>query len=289
MGAYKIKDLENLTGIKAHTIRIWEKRYGILKPERTETQIRKYDDDELTLLLNVSLLNKNGYKISRIADMSPEDMKLKLSKKISNYEDCFHENLLLSLIEINEKLFNETIQNLIDEIGLEQTFTKHLVPFLEKIGIMWILGTINPAQEHFISNLIRQKLISEIDKLPFIEDGKKVLLYLPEHENHEISLLFYCFVLKKHKIKTYYLGQLLPYDSLLLSIEKIKPDAIVTSFIAALDKDFLKNYFGNLIRDIDPKIEIFSGGLQMKDFENNLSRKINKLQSIDDLKVIFPQ
>jgi DNA-binding transcriptional MerR regulator len=287
MGAYKIKDLENLTGIKAHTIRIWEKRYGILRPNRTETQIRKYDDNELTLLLSISMLNKNGYKISRIADMSHADMKTKLSNKISSCEDCFHENLLLSLIELNEKLFNETIQNLIDEIGLELTFKKHIIPFLEKIGLMWILGTINPAQEHFMTNLIRQKIIAEIDKLPFIEDGKTALLYLPEHENHEIGLLFYAYVLKKNRIKTYYLGQLLPYDSLLLSIEKVKPNFIITSFVAAIDQDFLKNYFSNLIRDISPEIEVFSGGYQMKSFKNNLARKIHTIQSIQDLDVIF--
>jgi DNA-binding transcriptional MerR regulator len=287
MGAYKIKDLENLTGIKAHTIRIWEKRYGILKPERTDTQIRKYDDEELTLLLNISLLNKNGYKISRIADMSYDDIRNKISKNIENTEDSFHESLLLALIELNEGLFNETFQGIIDEIGLELTFKNHLIPFLEKIGVMWQLGTINPAQEHFVSNLIRQKLISEIDKLPLNGSEKSALLFLPEHENHEISLLFYAYVLRKNKINTCYLGQLLPYDSLLKSIEKVKPSILVTSWVAATDVDFLNTYFKNLVRDISPEIEIYSGGNQMIHLKENCNERINLIRSSDDLRKII--
>lgn len=287
MGAYKIKDIENLTGIKAHTIRIWEKRYGILKPQRTDTLIRMYDDEELKLLLNISLLNKNGFKISRIADMSNDDIIRNVKVKSKSIENCFHENLLVALIDLNEDLFNKTLQELIDEVSLEHTFINHIIPFLEKIGVMWVLGTINPAQEHFISNLIRQKLISEIDKMVIPDAKLSALLYLPEHENHEISLLFYAYILRKNNIRTVYLGQLLPFESLLKSIEIVKPNFIVSSWVAAVEEDFLNNYFQSLINTIDSSIQLFSGGNQLVKMNKELTKKVNLINSIDDLKKIY--
>jgi DNA-binding transcriptional MerR regulator len=191
MAEYKIKDLEALTGIKAHTIRIWEKRYNLISPERTDTLIRTYTDEDLTNLLSVALLNKNGIKISKIVDMGKEQISKKVwDLKFSKNENSSQEKLILALIELDEDLFRNTLQSLIDSVGLEETFASHLIPFLDRIGIMWIVGTIHPAQEHFISNLIRQKVISEIDKLSVPNnDIKPVMLYLPEHEWHEISFI----------------------------------------------------------------------------------------------------
>jgi DNA-binding transcriptional MerR regulator len=287
MGVYKIKDLENLSGVKAHTIRIWEKRYNILKPNRTDTQIREYTDAELTTLLNISLLNKHGIKISRIAEMSPNEMSSLLKKKeIENFEDCFHENLLLALLDLNENLFKQTLEQLISEIGLELTYTKHLIPFLERIGLMWIVGSINPAQEHFISNLIRQKLISEIDKIEVNEESSEaVVLFLPEHETHELSLLFYDFLLKKNGLKTYYLGQMLPYESLILSIEKINPKAIVSSWISAVEEEYCISYFNRITKDSN--IPVFAGGNIIKQLHAKLEGKINLIDSLDDLRNIY--
>jgi DNA-binding transcriptional MerR regulator len=160
MAEYKIKDLENLTGIKSHTIRIWEKRYNILDPNRTDTQIRTYSDDELTHLLTVSMLNRNGIKISKIAKLSQQDMNnLLWDIKVNKEPEYSMDKLIMALISLDENLFNKTLQNLIDTEGLESTFTQHLIPFLDRIGIMWLIGSVNPAQEHFISNLIRQKVI----------------------------------------------------------------------------------------------------------------------------------
>jgi DNA-binding transcriptional MerR regulator len=166
MAEYKIKDIEILTGIKAHTIRIWEKRYGMLIPERTDTQIRTYTDADLSFLLNVSLLNKNGVKISKIATMETSAIHalvtdIRLSPAIDNAE----EKLILALLELDEQLFRNTLNDLIHQKGLENTFSEHLIPFLDRIGVMWLVNSISAAQEHFISNLIRQKVITEIDKL----------------------------------------------------------------------------------------------------------------------------
>ncbi|MFM7661891.1 MAG: MerR family transcriptional regulator, partial [Bacteroidota bacterium] len=164
MAEYKIKDLEILSGIKAHTIRIWEKRYNILAPERTDTQIRMYSDKDLVTLLNICLLYKHGVKISHIANLTLNQIQDKVEKiqEENDVEDSY-EQLILALLTLDENLFRNTLSTLIKEVGLSKTFTDHLMPFLGRIGIMWLVGSINHAQEHFISNLIRQKIIAEID------------------------------------------------------------------------------------------------------------------------------
>ena len=284
MAEYKIKDLENLTGIKSHTIRIWEKRYNILDPNRTDTQIRTYSDDELTHLLTVSMLNRNGIKISKIAQLSQDDMnKLLWDIKVNKEPEYSMDKLILALVSLDEGLFNKTLQNLIDTEGLELTFTDHLIPFLDRIGIMWLIGSINPAQKHFISNLIRQKVISEIDKQIVPEtNSPKVLMYLPEHEWHEISLLFYQFLLRKKEVNTVYLGQSLPYGALKECIEKLNPNAILSSWLTAVDSKFVVNYFKRLRKDY-PNLKVFAGGAQVKSNSKVLSSYITVVKDIDEV------
>jgi DNA-binding transcriptional MerR regulator len=279
MAEYKIKDLETLTGIKAHTIRIWEKRYGLISPDRTDTQIRTYNDEELALLLNIALLNKNGIKISHIAELKPEQIAEKVWQlKGQKSTDNSTEKLILALIELDEVLFKSTLQDLIDENGLENTFSQKLIPFLDRIGVMWLVGSINPAQEHFISNLIRQKVIAEIDKLPIpSKSDQKVMLFLPEHEWHEISLLFYQFILRNKGVNTVYLGQSLPYDSLIECIQKLKPTALVTSWLTAVDEKFALNYFKQLSL-VAKDIPIYAGGFQVKAFAENLKEYITEIK-----------
>jgi len=283
MAVYKIKDIEVLTGIKAHTIRIWEKRYGILVPSRSETQIRTYSDKELAFLLNISLLNKSGHKISKIAKLENEEIsKLVWNLKYSS-SDNSDDKLILALVELDETLFRDTLAILIKENGLELTFTNFIIPFLDRIGIMWLIGTINPAQEHFITNLIRQKVIGEIDKLP-IPDTKKdaVMLYLPEHEWHELSLLFYQFILRKKDVNTIYLGQSLPYDALMECIEKLKPKALMTSLLSSTDENFIENYFKNIEKDTNG-IPVFAGGAQVMNYELKLPKTVKVIKSYLDL------
>jgi DNA-binding transcriptional MerR regulator len=284
MAEYKIKDLENLTGIKSHTIRIWEKRYNILDPNRTDTQIRTYSDDELTHLLTVSMLNRNGIKISKIAKLSQQDMnKLLWDIKVNKEPEYSMDKLIMALISLDENLFNKTLQNLIDTEGLETTFTQHLIPFLDRIGIMWLIGSINPAQEHLISNLIRQKVISEIDKQTVPNDKTSpVVVYLPEHEWHEISLLFYQFLLREKGVKTAYLGQSLPYPALQECIEKLKPKAILSSWLTAVDSKFVVNYFKRLRKDY-PDLKVFAGGAQVKSNAEVLSSYITVVKDIDEV------
>lgn len=275
MAVYKIKDLEVLSGIKAHTIRIWEKRYGILEPSRTETQIRTYSDAQIASLLNISLLNSNGHKISRIASLTEAEINKLVWDILISKKNCDSEKkLIIALIELNEKLFRDTLNNLINDLGLALTFSSHIIPFLDRIGVMWLTGSISPAQEHFISNLIRQKIISEIDKQIVPETTEApIMLYLPEQEWHEISLLFYHYLLRSKGFHTVYLGQSLPYDSLIDCIKILKPKAILTVFLTAVDLSFLKNYFCKLKEDSNG-IPIYAGGIQIninaKDLEENV-------------------
>ena len=264
MAEYKIKDIEILTGIKAHTIRIWEKRYKILIPERTQTQIRTYSDQDLSSLLNISLLNKNGHKISHIAEWDKDKInRLVWDIKMSRNVNFTEEKLILALLHTDEQLFSETLQVLIDDKGLSKTFSEDLMPFLERIGVMWLVNSISAAQEHFISNLIRQKIISEIDKQEIPADkSNPVMLYLPEHDWHEIGLLFYQYLLRSKGFHTVYLGQSLPYDSLLDCIQRIQPKAIISSWLTAIDKPFIINYFKQLKQDA-PNAMLFAGGAQI--------------------------
>ncbi len=284
MAEYKIKDIEILTGIKAHTIRIWEKRYRILIPERTETQIRTYSDQDLSSLLNISLLNKNGHKISHIAEWDKDKInRLVWDIKMSRNVDFTEEKLILALLHTDEQLFSETLQVLIDDKGLTKTFSEDLMPFLERIGVMWLVNSISAAQEHFISNLIRQKIISEIDKQEIPADkSNPVMLYLPEHDWHEIGLLFYQYLLRSKGFHTVYLGQSLPYDSLLDCIERIQPKAIISSWLTAIDKPFLINYFKQLKKDA-PNAMLFAGGAQINLYSMELIGYVTEIKNADSL------
>jgi DNA-binding transcriptional MerR regulator len=283
MAEYGIKDLEILTGIKAHTIRIWEKRYNLIAPGRTETQIRKYSDEELKDLLIVSLLYKNNVKISKIAEMNSSQRSSKMLEFTSSTIDESTQELILSLIEMDEIRFKETIQNNIDKTGLEDTFSNLLVPFLDRLGIMYLVGTINPAQEHFISTLTRQKIISEIDKLPIpSKEEKPVLLYLPEHEWHELSLLFYQFILRKRGVSTLYFGQSLPYNSLIESIGIVQPKALLTSWLTSIEEQFIIDYFSQLKKDIG-EIPIIAGGYQISTYYSKIEANVKQIKSLDDL------
>jgi len=249
MAEYKIKDLENLTGIKAHTIRMWEKRYGLLNPCRTETNFRTYSDEDLQSILLVSVLNNNGIKISHIADMTVDERAKKIKKyQSASIESNAVEQFILALLRLDEQLFCDTFDELIDKHGLEITFSEHVVPFLDRIGVMWLVGTINPAQEHFISHLIRQKIIVAIDKLEAKSgnDIKKAVLYLPEHEWHELGLLFYHFLLKKLGWKIYYLGQSVPLEALKQIVKQVNPDIVVSSWVVSVDENLFKGHFTEL-------------------------------------------
>jgi len=198
MNDFTIKDLENLSGIKAHTIRIWEQRYSFLKPKRTETNIRHYSSDELKTILNIALLNRYGYKISHIDRMKKEELKekvLSLSHIQAQQERVINE-MIQHTVDMQMENIEEVLDTYILARGIEKTITQIIFPFLERIGILWHTNHINPAQEHLITNIIRQKLIVGIESLSGNGLSKKlVLLFLPEGEHHELGLLFIYYLL----------------------------------------------------------------------------------------------
>lgn len=262
MGKYSIKELEKLSGIKAHTIRIWEKRHHIIEPQRTDTNIRFYDDDDLKKIINVSLLNANGIKISKIAGMSIEEMNSKVMElSTSTSEAAIHiDQLVIAMVELDEEKFEKTLSGIILRFGFERTIVEIIYPFLEKIGVLWQTQHITPAQEHFISNLIRQKVIVAIDALP-IPPGtaKRVMLFLPEHELHEIGLLFSHYRVRKAGFKTIYLGQAVPYGDLKSVYHTHQPQMLIASFTSAIPKSDLDNYIKQMVTDFGGSIILLTG------------------------------
>jgi DNA-binding transcriptional MerR regulator len=200
MNSFTIKDLESLSGIKAHTIRIWEQRYSFLKPQRTDTNIRVYSCDELKILLNVALLNKYGFKISHIDKLNDNEINQKLVSltDVQAQQEKMVNDLIGNMIDMDIDLFETTLDKYIRAKGIERTIHQLIFPFLERIGILWQTNHINPAQEHLVSNIIRQKLIVGIDHAtPMIASNKTILLFLPEGEHHELGLLYMYYLLKE--------------------------------------------------------------------------------------------
>jgi MerR family transcriptional regulator, light-induced transcriptional regulator len=265
---YSIKDLENLTGIKAHTIRIWEKRYKIVNPQRTSTNIRYYTDNDLKKILNVSILNRHGYKISTIANLPNNQLNEKIIN-INNQtfdSDAQVESLIVSMIDLDEKKFEKDLNRMIINLGFEETFNQVLIPFFEKVGVLWQIGTINPGQEHFMTNLIRQKTIVAIDGVVPMQNPdhpKTFVLYLPEGELHEIGLLFYSYLIQKIGHKVIYLGQMVPFEDLIYIVNSQNPYGIVTFITSSLAKDAVSDHVSKLSMCFSDK-QIFVSGHQFR-------------------------
>jgi DNA-binding transcriptional MerR regulator len=233
---YTIKDLERLSGIKAHTIRAWEQRYAFLNPDRTDTNIRYYNGSDLRKLLNVAVLNQKGIKISKIVEMSDAEMNARVIEFTSDFGDqkTQIEGLVIAMIDLDEQRFDHTISGCILRQGFEGTMLNVVYPFFKKVGVLWQTGSINVAQEHFISNLIRQKLIVAVDSLPRAErpDAKKYMLFLPNGELHEMGLLFYNYIIQKSGHKVVYLGQSVPLADLKEVMRIQSPDFCVTALLS---------------------------------------------------------
>lgn len=261
MAEYKIKDLETLTGIKAHTLRAWEKRYGLLSPARTETKIRSYSDEDLVKLLNIAILYDGGLKISKISEFSETELREQV-RGIYDSKQTFNavvSILIQSMVEIDCDTFERVLSKTIEKEGLEVVYKNYLVAFLNRIGVLWVVGTVNPVQEHFVSNVIRQKIIVETDKLPNVEKRRfDAVLFTPEGEYHEISLLYYNYLLKKRNYRTLYLGVNLPIIDLKNSLPATNPKNLVVSMIASLQEDYYHDYLNQLIKEVN--LPIFLGG-----------------------------
>jgi len=285
VGEYTIRDLEKLSGIKAHTIRIWEKRYGIISPDRTNTNRRRYSDNDLRKLINIAILNRNGFKISKISSMSFREVEEKvsfLSQDLSQ-DDTQIETLVIAMLNLDETSFINLINRSILNRGFEDTFTSIVFPFLKRVGLLWVTGTITPAQEHFVSNLIRQKLISNIDALDFKkrENRKKVVLFLPENELHEIGLLFFTYITRKNGHEVLYLGPQTPLDSVVESVRIWPADIIVTGTLSEFSGVLREEYLKKLSVTFPEHLVIVSGTLAL-DMPRHLPGNIKPAHSKDE-------
>ena len=284
MAVYSIRDLEKLSGIKAHTIRIWEQRYGVIAPKRTKTNIRYYQDDDLKFLLNVSLLNKNGVKISKIAKMSRQAV----AEKVATIAEINFENstqldaLTLSMIEMDEQKFDRIVSMNIQQLGFERTMLEVIYPFLDKLGVLWLTGSINPVQENFISYLIRQKIIVAIDQEP-IPQGKQVkkfIIYLPEGEKQELTLLFMHYILKSRRNHVLYLGQDISVADLRDACKVHKPDFIFTMISETFAKEPVQKYVDK-VSDTFPGCQILLSGYQVVAQKVAAPQNVRVLRSLD--------
>lgn len=264
MTHYSIKDLENLSGIKAHTIRIWERRYQLLDPERTDTNIRYYSNDDLRRILNVALLVKNGYKISNVANFDNDKLHGEVIRQNKNLVDPEKniDQLLIHTVNMDILGFEQLLNKIILENGFSKTIEQVIFPFFERIGILWQAGTIFVAQEHFVSNLVRNHLIIEAAKFDNQLANQTMLFYLPEDEMHELGLLYFSFLAAKNGFRYIYLGQNVPFDDLNKILMNNEYDYICTTFIQAIEKTELEKYLA-MLSLIAPKNKILIAGRQI--------------------------
>jgi MerR family transcriptional regulator, light-induced transcriptional regulator len=286
MSKYSIKDLEQLSGIKAHTLRIWEQRFNFITPERTDTNIRFYNDKDLKLVLNISLLKDHGYKISEIAQMQYDELNqevLSLSEKQINYPDQI-QALTVAMIELDEDAFDKIMSDNIKQFGFENTMIHIIYPFLVKIGTLWLTGSVGPSQEHFMTQLIRQKITVAIDTIPRTPkpNARKFVLYTPEGEFHDISLLFAYFILKSRNQKVFYFGQSLPYQDIDFIVERHNPDYIFTSITSLPTHADVQRYVSKLSMDY-PKVDILLTGMQIIGQGLKIEPNVQILNNIRDL------
>ncbi|MGK7389733.1 MAG: MerR family transcriptional regulator [Candidatus Cyclobacteriaceae bacterium M2_1C_046] len=291
MGSYSIKELERLSGIKAHTIRIWEKRYNIISPERTPTNIRYYSDEDLKKIINISTLKKSGIKIGNIANLSNEEIIKKIEElhKLKSSPQIYQDQLLVSMIDLDEGKFEKMLSDLILKNGFEYSITKIIFPFLEKVGTMWLTSNVSPAHEHFLSNFIRQKLIVAIDALPIVEDkyAPKVILFLPENELHELGLLYYHYYLRKRGFRTFYLGQQVPIADIYSLTKSYNPQYLISAIFTRPEEFTIEEFFTQLSSNI-PNSDILITGYQLRNYNKNIPSNIKLFRSAEDFNRILP-
>lgn len=286
MIVYSINDLEKLSGIKAHTLRIWEKRYGLLDPKRTETNIRYYLDKDLQHLLNVAYLNKRGIKISKIANMTVDEIKRKVAE-YSNVDVAFEEQLdalTLAMFDFDEYNFDKILTHNIEQVGLKETMLAVIYPLLDKITMMWISGSVKKVHESFIIEVIRKKTILAIDSIPKEKSAlsKKYLIYLPKEENQELTLLFIEYLLKTAGYRVLNLGLNIDKNQVCDAIQEYKPDYIMSVFNESFMSSSLENYINELLSQNDSTKFIATGFVPIKQRLKSNSRCLIK-NSLDEV------
>jgi DNA-binding transcriptional MerR regulator len=285
LGIFSIKDIEAITGIKSHTLRIWEQRYGIVIPKRSDTNIRYYDDADLKTLLNISALNDNGYKISDIAKMTTHEIAEKvmhLGQHSTEYKIHIR-SFISAMMSFDETGFHKLLNTYILQYGMEHAFLQIVFPFLAEVGLLWQVGCILPSHEHFVSNIINQKIYVALDGQvgKFNGDRKKFLLFLPESEKHSIGLLFANYLIRSRGHEVLYLGQEVPLVDLRDAFGKESPNYLVTMMTAA-QPDINKQAFVEFLSTSWPNSEIILTGAQFSDCNLDNCQNVKLIHTLQD-------
>lgn len=285
MSIYQISDLEQLSGIKAHTIRIWEKRYNLFTPDRSVTNIRYYNDEDAIKLLNTVTLLNAGYKISKIADLSTTEINSIIKGLVENQSNYLvHINVLIeATLTYNKELFEKTFNELQLKLDFYNLVIEIIYPFLVKIGVMWSTSETTPIQEHFASTIIRKKLIFLIEKNTFIKQrNEKVILFLPENEWHEIGLFFSEYILNQKGIYNYNFGQNVPTDNLIETIKDLKPTHLLLFFISRKSHEQIYDIL-NPVMNINSNLKILISGSYENLLHISENEQITIINSPDNL------
>lgn len=289
--SFSIRDMENLSGIKAHTIRIWEKRYNLFSPERTATNIRTYSLKSLQKLLNIVLLYHNGYKISKIAKIPESEIPVLVRGIVAKNSEKSHaiNAFKLSMINFDQALFFNTYNSLLAERSFREIFIEVFIPLLNELGLLWQTDTISPSHEHFITNLIKQKIYINTEKLQIIEPTRKekvFVLFLPENEIHELGLLFLNYEINLKGYKSIYLGQTMPIENLVDIIKYYDNVHFVSYFTVSPSKDELQKYIASFEKEVNTigKSKLWVLGHQVQHLVNEeLPNSIKTFNSIERL------
>ncbi len=293
MAIYSIRDLEKLTGIKAHTIRVWEQRYGLIEPARTDTNIRYYTDENLRHLFNVALLNRYGHKISHLAKMEPEEVALRVSEisQNSSSHNAQIDALTLAMIDLNEVTFDRIFGTHCHEHGFERTMLELIYPFLDKLSLLWLTNSISVAHERFISNLIRRKIMCAIDQEPLAphRESSTFLLYTAEGESQELMLLFMHYLLRKRGLHVLYLGVSTHVKDLVDASQTFHPDYVFTIVQEPLSRQSIQTYVESIAKSLpDSRLlltgaQLFINPVKLPENAQVLGGLQDTLQFLDDL------
>lgn len=283
MAQYTIKQMELLSGIKAATIRMWEKRYTIFSPQRTDTNIRRYNDDDVRFIINISLLLKRGFRISKLAYLSLEELSDLASKFVTDYKlgNNNIEPLVSATLEYSELGIIQPIMESASKHGNEYTFESLVLPFLKRLGDLWQTGAISTAHEHFASNVIRNHIgtIYKSSIKPEVGKTSPIIFFLPEGEFHEIGLLYFAYIAKNAGYKTIYLGQSTPIDDVIKATKELNCKIVFTSFSSLVNSspEEVLNEFASKL----PKVEVIATGHAFSEIE--IPPKVTFVSSAQDL------
>ncbi len=289
MDQYRINDLERLSGVKAHTIRIWEKRYGLITPSRTATNRRYYNGDQLRRLMNVAMLLSQGYKISNLAELTDSQLTHHI-EQLHNAPGAdivcaaLIHDLTTAMLGFEEAGFDKAFQSALDQFGFSESMLRVFYPFLKKTGLLWRVDKAQPAEEHFAACIIRNKIIALTAQLPLTDQTKdKFMLFLPPGEWHEIGLLFANYLIRAAGSPTIYLGQNVPYQDISKIANSIQPNFLLTFYITPKPKDELNKEIASLTASAPVAQVLISGDVEQLHGIGDEANNVTILYDVESL------